>query len=87
MANHIEGIDCTLTLYDLFETVFIGDFLWQPNKKHQRRLDLLGEKYDEAAHDEYLSLMNNRTPCLVSETIQMLLDLAKKATCNKSGVS
>lgn len=74
-------------LYDLFETVFVGDFSWQPDRKLQRRLDMLGKKYDEAAHDEYLSLMNNRAPCLVSETTQMLLDLAKEATRNKSGVS
>ena len=30
---------------------------------------MLGEEYDEAAHDEYLSLMNNLAPYLVSETI------------------
>lgn len=30
---------------------------------------MLGGEYDEAAHDEYLSFMDNRAPCLVSETI------------------
>lgn len=74
-------------LYDLFETVFVGNLRWQPDRKLQRKLHMLGEKYDEAAHDEYLFLMNNRAPCLVSETTQMLLDLAKEATRNKSGVS
>ena len=69
-------------LYDLFDGVPREKFSWRPDTKLETRLYMSGEEYDEAAHDEYLSLMNDRAPCLVTESMQILLDLAKEATSN-----
>lgn len=79
-------------LYDLFKIVFVEtNFLQQPNRKLQKRLglllDLLSEKYDKAAYNRYLFLMNNYASCLILEIIQILLNLAKKVIYNKSRVS
>ena len=72
-------------LYNLFDGVSTGKFSWRPDKKLKRRLNRSGEEFDEAAHDQYLSLMNDCAPCLVTESMQMLLDLAKDATSNNPG--
>lgn len=74
-------------LYDLFDKVSIGELSWQPNRPLQRRLHKLGGEYDKAAHDEYLILMNNRAPLLVTETTQLLVNLAEVATRNQTGKS
>ena len=71
-------------LCDLFDGVSREKFSWRPDTKLERRLYRSGEEYDEAAHDEYLYLMNDRSPCLVTESMQILLDLAKEATSNNS---
>lgn len=46
----------------------------------------MGEEYDTAAHEEYLIIMNNRAPLLVTETIQMLADFAEDAARIQTGV-
>lgn len=46
----------------------------------------MGEEYDTAAHEEYLIIMNNRAPLLVTETIRMLADLAEDAARIQTGV-
>lgn len=64
-------------LYELFDKVFIGELSWQPNRQLQWRLYEVGGEYDKAAHDEYLILMNKRAPSLVTETMQMLVNLVE----------
>lgn len=73
-------------LYELFDKVFVGELSWQPNRQLQWRLYKLGEECDTAAHEEYLIIMNNRAPLLVTETIQMLADLAEDAARIQTGV-
>lgn len=73
-------------LYELFDKVFVGELSWQPNRQLQWRLYKLGEEYDTAAHEEYLIIMNNRAPLLVTETIRMLADLADVAARIQTGV-
>lgn len=41
--------------------LFVGESSWQPDRKLQRRLHMLGAEYDKAAHDEYLSILNERS--------------------------
>ena len=71
-------------LYELFDKGLIGELSWRPNKPLQWRLSKSDGEYDKAAHDEYLILMNNRAPLLVTETIQLLVDLAEVATRNQN---
>ena len=71
-------------LYELFDKVFIGELSWQPNRQLQWRLHKVDGEYDKAAHDEYLVLMNKRAPLLVTEAMQMLVNMVEVVAGNET---